>query len=133
LATATDLTVKKYDGTTDITYSLIAASGGDKSAALWRSSSALGTVGQKPWFSVIARPNQKGDVRRVDISGSYPSVYTNSTTGQTEVRSTMSFTASFAVPQNVVSADIGEFGKQMVNLMATSLISGSIISGFAPT
>lgn len=133
MAAATDITVFKYDGTTSILWSLISASGGDKSPALWRSGTATGTVGQKPTLSISARPNNDGTVRRVDIGCKFPAVYTNSTTGQTEVRSVAVFTGSYAVPQNMSSADIQEFAYQLGNLLTTTLIKNTIVAGFAPT
>jgi hypothetical protein len=132
MAAAADITVKKYDGTTDIVWTLVAASGGDKSPAVWRSNTAPGTVGQRPWFQMAARPNQQGTVRRLDVSASFPSVFTNSTTGQTEVRATMNFTGSFAVPQNIVDTDIREFAYQVANLVASTMTKVSAQSGFAP-
>jgi hypothetical protein len=133
MPTAVDLTVKKNDGTTDIVYNVVAASGGDKAPAVFRCNAATGTLGQKPVLSVSARSNAAGTVRRVDISGSFPSVYTNTGTGQTEVRSIMSFQASFAVPQNVATADMNEFSAQMCNLLANATIKSAIATGFAPT
>ncbi|DAD51294.1 coat protein [ssRNA phage Gerhypos.1_28] len=130
---AANITVKKSDGTTDIVWTAIAASGGDKSPAYFRSDTATGTVGQKPIFSVVARQNAAGDVRRVDVSGSFPSVYTNASTGQSEVRSKMNFSGSFAVPQNITAADINEFSAQIPNLIASALIKATIAAGFAPT
>lgn len=131
MTTAGNLTIKKFDGTTDITWSLIAASGGDKSPALWRSTSATGTVGQQPTFSASARWNTQKTVRRFDVGCSFPSVYTNTATGQTEVRATMVFSGSFAVPQNVNATDIQEFTYQVANLVAA--MKTSIVTGYAPT
>lgn len=131
MTTAGNLTIKKFDGTTDITWSLIAASGGDKAPALWRSTTAAGTVGQQPTFSATARWNTQKTVRRFDMTCTFPSVYTNSATGQTEVRSTMVMTASFAVPQNISATDIQEFTAQAANLI--SAMKGSIVTGYAPT
>jgi hypothetical protein len=133
MGVAADITVKKNDGTTDIVWTLIAASGGDKSPALWRSNTAAGTLGQKPWFQIVAKSNGAGDVRRVDVSGKFPSVYTNTTTGQTETRSTMTFSGSFAIPQNIAQADIDEFGSQLTNLVASVISKVAVKSGFAPT
>jgi len=133
MATAADITIKKYDGTTDIVWSLLAASGGDKSPAFWRSETATGTQGQRPVFSMSARPNTAGTVRRVDFSVNFPSVYTNSSTGQTEVRSMMTFTGSFAVPQNVAAADVNEFAGQVTHLLGTTVTQVAVRTGFAPT
>jgi len=133
MPTAASITVKKNDGTTDIVWTLLSASGGDKSPASWRSDTAVGTNGQKPVFSIVSRSNGAGDTRRLDYSAKMPSVYTNSATGQTEVRANMTFSGSFAVPQNVVAADVNEFAAQIANLIASSLSKSSIAAGFAPT
>jgi hypothetical protein len=128
-----NIVVKKADNTTDITWTAISGSGGDKSPALWRSLSAPGTVGQLPYLTVSTRSNADKTVRRVDVTGVFPSVYTNTNTGQTEVRGTCVFTGSFAVPQNIAAADINEAAWQILNLLATSLVKGSVTSGYAPT
>jgi hypothetical protein len=134
MTTAADLTVKKYDGTTNIVWSLLVASGGDKAPAVWRSNTAnTGTTGQKPTFSMSSRWNAQKTVRRVDVSCSFPSVYTNSSTGQTEVRSVMNFTGSYALPQNITSTDVQEFVAQLNGLLLNSNSVVSIVSGFAPT
>jgi hypothetical protein len=133
MPTAANLTVKKNDGTTDIVWTNISAAGGDKSPAVWRSATASGTQGQQPSLTMTARSNQDGTVRRVDVNAKFPSVYTNSATGQTEVRSVMTFSGSFAVPQNVAATDINEFSAQIPNLIATALTKSVIASGYAPT
>jgi len=133
MAVMANVTVKKFDGITDIVWTAITGSGGDKTPAIWRSSSAnTGTTGQKPVISMTGRSNADGTVRRIDISASYPSVYTNTSTGLTEVRSKMTFSGSFAVPQNIVLADTQEFAAQISNLIASSLFTTSVIAGFAP-
>nr|QDH89069.1 MAG: hypothetical protein H1Bulk30739e362_000002 [Leviviridae sp.] len=133
MATAADITVKKADGTTDIIWSLVASSGGDNSPAVWRSNTAPGTLGQRPTFKISTRDNGNKTARRVDISGVFPSVYTNSASGQTEVRATIPFSASFAVPQNIVTTDLNEAAAQLCNLIASALSKSAISTGFAPT
>jgi len=133
MASIANITVKKADGTTDIVWTAIAASGGDKSPAYWRSDTAQGTMGQRPVFSCVARSNGAGNLRRVDVAGKFPSVYTNASTGQTEVRGTMTMQGSFAVPQDVVATDVNEFASQISNLIASTLIKSSVSSGFSPT
>jgi hypothetical protein len=133
MPTAANITVKKSDGTTDIVWTLVSASGGDKSPAMWRSQTATGTLGQKPTFWMSSKNNQAGDVRRVDVQATFPAVYTNTSTGQTEVRAKMTFQGSFAIPQNIASTDIGEFTYQVCNLVAAQLTKDSVYAGFAPT
>jgi hypothetical protein len=132
MPTAANITVKKSDGTTDIVWSLLAASGGDQSPAVWRSDTASGTVGQRPTFTMSARWNGPKTARRVDFSGVFPSVYTDSNTGQTEVRSVIPFSASFAIPQNITSTDVNEAAAQLTNLIASALAKSAISAGYAP-
>jgi len=127
-----DITIKKSDGTTDITWSAVTASAGDKTPALWRSTSPSGTTGQKPWFSMSGRSNAAGDVRRVDLSGAFPSVYTDSNTGLTQVLSKIPMSLTIAMPQNVSQSDIDEAVYQFFNLVSSSLIKGSTRYGYAP-
>ncbi|UUW21161.1 MAG: hypothetical protein [Sanya fiers-like virus 1] len=133
MATAANITVKKADGTTDIVWTLLAASGGDQSPAVWRSETAPGTNGQRPTFQIVSRWNGPRTARRVDMSGNFPSVYTNSSTGQTEVRATIPFSASFAIPQSVIGTDMNEAAAQLCNLIASALAKGAVSSGYAPT
>lgn len=117
MTTATDLTVKKFD----------------KSPALWRSNSAPGNPGQKPWFQVTSRWNAAKTARRVDVTGFYPDVYTDSTTSLTQISSKALMTCSFVVPTDMSVATAQEFAGQMTHLLASGLIVAAIDSGFAPT
>lgn len=128
-----DISVKKADGTTSITYSAIAGAGGDASPAVFRSNSATGTVGQKPVVKVTSRDSGDKQTRRVDISAVFPEVYTDSTSGLSLINSKVTMNASFAVPQNLSSSTMAEAAAQLTNLMASALIQSSISSGFAPT
>jgi len=132
MTTAASITIKKADGTTDIVWTLLAASGGDSAPALWRSETAVGTIGQRPTFSIASRNNGPKTARRVDISGAFPSVYTNSTTGQTEVRGVIPFTCSFAVPTNISATDLNEAAAQLTNLIASTMAKTSVSTGYAP-
>jgi hypothetical protein len=133
MATATSITVKKADGTTDIVYTLLTGSGGDSSPAVWRSATASGTNGQQPTFQILTRDNGNKTARRVEMSGKFPSVYTNSNTGQTEVRGVIPFSASFAIPSNVTQADMNEAAAQVCNLIGSTMAKSAVSTGFAPT
>lgn len=133
MTTAASITVKKADGTTDIVWTLLTGSGGDTSPALWRSETAAGTIGQRPTFQISSRWNGPKTARRVDISGAFPSVFTNTSTSQTEVQGTIPFTCSFAVPVNIASTDLSEAAAQLCNLVASSMSKLSVSTGYAPT
>lgn len=132
MTTIASITVKKADGTTNIVWSAVAGSAGT-SAALWRSTTATGTVGQQPWYSLSSRSNGDNTVRRIDGKISFPSVYTETSTSLTKVLSTMNLTFSAAVPLDVSAIDLSEFAAQATNLMVDAMTRGSITSGYAPT
>lgn len=133
MTAAVDITVKKADGTTDIVWTSLVGSGGDTAPAIWRSNTAVGTLGQRPTFQISSKWNGPKTARRIDIVGSYPSVYTNSSTGQTEVRGTIPFTGSFAVPTNIAATDLNEAAAQLCNLIASAMAKSAVTTGFAPT
>ncbi len=133
MTAATDITVKKADGTTSILWSLLTGSGGDKSPAVWRSGTATGTLGQKPMITVQSRWNAAGTVRRVDVEASFPSTYTDTSTSLTSVRSKATMKLSFAFPQDMLAADMSEAAAQIANLVASPLLVGAFASGYAPT
>jgi len=127
-----NITVKKADGSTDIVWSALSGAGGDKTPAVWRSDTATGTVGQRPFIQMSSRWNGDSTARRFDVLAGFPGVYTNSTTGQTEVRAKAVLNLSLVVPQNMTSADISEFAAQIPNLIASTLFKSSFTEGYAP-
>lgn len=127
-----NITIKKDDGSTDVTYTAVVASGGDKSPAIWRNNSASGTPGQRPELRVSSRNNGDNTARRVEIQFTYPSVYTDTATSTTKVGARANFSGSFVMPGTMPDADAAEFGAQIGNLIAASLIEDSITVGFAP-
>lgn len=132
MATIADITVKKADGTTNVVWAALNGAAAN-SPAQWRNTSATGSMGQQPLFSLSGKWNAKSDVRRLDGKITYPSVYTETTTSLTKVRSAPALTFSIAVPQDIATADLNEFAAQATNLLASALIQSSIKSGFAPT
>lgn len=132
MPTAASITVKKADGTTDIVWNLVGAAGGDKTPAVWRQTSTVGTVGQRPTMTETSKSNADGTVRRLDLKVSFPSVYTDTSSSLSLIRSTMNATLSVAVPQDVADADLNEFAAQAMNLFSSSLVKSSIVAGYAP-
>lgn len=130
---AADITVKKADGTTNVVYTLITSAGGDKSPALFRQNAAVGTIGQKPYLSVASRWNGDKSARRVEGTFVFPSVYTNTATGTTEVRAKAVGQFSIALPMDMLPADTTEVGPQFGNLLASAIVAATNSSGFAPT
>jgi len=132
MTAAADITVKKGDETTNIVWTLVSASGGDASPALWRSETAAGTKGQRPLLQMSSRWNGPKTARRVDFTCTFPSVYTDVSTGLTNIRDTSVFTGSIVLPYGMLDADLKEAAHQIPNLLASTLIKTCLEVGFAP-
>nr|QDH90915.1 MAG: hypothetical protein H2RhizoLitter7333_000002 [Leviviridae sp.] len=133
MTAAASITIKKNDGTTDVVWSLLAASGGDKSPAVWRSGTATGTAGQQPTLTIQSRDNGDKTARRTDMTFVFPSVYTDAASGLTKVRSKAIVNVSAVLPLDMTSADINEQGAQFAHLLNAALVVGTLQSGYAPT
>ena len=67
-----NITVKKADGTTNVVYTAVTGSAGDKTNAVWQNTS-VGTVpAERPTFAMQTMSNGTGTSRRVKMSGSWP-------------------------------------------------------------
>jgi len=133
MTSAADIVVKKADGSTDVTYTLLTPSSGDKSPAVWSSNSVGSAVAFRPSFSMQSRWNAAKNARRVDISMSYPQVATNSTTTVTSVVNKSPVTFSIALPSAMPQSDIDEVVAQFTNLLHSSLVVAALKTGYAPT
>jgi hypothetical protein len=127
-----NITVKKNDGTTDIIWSGVAASAGDKSPALWRSATVGSAPAFQPAMKMTSRDNGTKSARRVDVEVTYPYTTVGSD-GKTYMAEKAIFTGSFLVPLGMPSADFNEAVSQGMNLMASTLVKDSFKAGFAPT
>lgn len=132
MVAATNITVKKADGTTDVVYTLIAASGGDKQPAVWRNNSMGNAAGYRAELRESARLSGDGSSRAHDLRYTYPVTVTGSD-GKTVVFKRANFTLTGSVPLEMTDADVNEAVYQFFNLVASTLVKSSVASGFAPT
>jgi carbon monoxide dehydrogenase subunit G len=132
MPTAANITVKKNDNTTDITWSVIQASGGENSPAVWRSNTIGTAPAQRPELRIQSKWNGDQTARRLDISATYPTLTTGSD-GKVNVAARANLTASMVVPASMLDTDTNEACAQFVNLLASSLIKSSLQAGYAPT
>jgi len=128
-----DITVKKADGTTDVVYTALTPSSGDKSPAVWSNNSSGDAIAFRPQLSATARWNTQRTGRRVDISFSYPQTSTNTTTGVTTVVNSEPISCTLLLPASMPSDDSDEAAAQFAHLLGSSLILAVLKSGFAPT
>lgn len=127
-----DITVKKADGTTDVTYVALSPSAGDKTPAQWRVE-ALGTVpGNRPQFQVSSKYSADRQARIVEGKLLYPETFTDSTTGivATRLRETFQFTS--IIRQDAADATTSEMVAQAANLIKSALIQSVLKTGFSP-
>lgn len=131
MATATNLVVKKYDNTTDVTYTVISGAPGDKLPAIWRNEAFATTAGNRPLFTMASKATQNGTNSRVsEMKLQYPELYTNSTTGVTAVRLKDIASAAITINLDAVDATHQEAVAQFFNLCKA--VQASIIAGYAP-
>lgn len=128
-----NIVVKKYDGTTDVTFTAINPAGGDGLPALWRNASVGSAPSHHPTLECKSRYNGPKTARRVDCLFTYPQIATDTTTGLVSRVNVAVASASCAVPLGMTTTDLQEFASQFGNLLASSLIASTNRSGFAPT
>lgn len=128
-----NITVKKNDGTTDITYTAVVPSAGDKSPAIWRSQTVGTAASHQPEFRMTSRANGTGSGRRVDMHAQYPTLVTSPADGRVSVADRLVFDVSVLVPLGMLTADVNEAVSQFHNILAQTLVKDSVKTGFAPT
>lgn len=128
-----DITVKKADGTTNITYSKLTPSSGDKVSAQWRSETAGASAGLRPTLQCRSEFNGPRTARRIDYTFQYPYTVTDSTTSVTSVKARIPLSGSMTVPLEIPDTVVSEAVTQAVNLLQSTLMQSVFKSGYAPT
>jgi len=128
-----DITIKGADGSTNITYTGVVPSAGDKSPAVWRANGLGGSIGQRPELRLKSFANGNSQLRKLEASFSYPSTFTDASTGRVSVAERLNYTLTVAVPVTMPDATLVEAVAQGMNLLASTLFKDSISSGYAPS
>lgn len=130
----TNLTVKKADGTTDITYTGVSPSSGDGVPAIWKSQTVGNALSHQPELRISARNGGKGGVNRVfRLTFQYPETATNSTTGLTYVVRALPIAMDVPIPKDMPTATVSEALKQFANLLDHADIQAVLLSGYSAT
>lgn len=127
-----NVTIKKNDGTTDVLYTAVVPSSGDKSPAVWRNLTVGTAAGHRPEARIASRANGTGTGRRLDGDFKYPSLVTG-TDGKTQVSDRFQLTISGIVPLGMPDTDVNEAVSQALNFYAAALLKDTFKSGYAPT
>lgn len=113
------MTIKKFDGTTDIVYDVLQPSGGDGTWAKWRQDTGSTLpLGLRPQLWIKTTESGAG-IRRVEWRYDYPQFFTDTTTSLVQgTGKSVSFrNGSMGVPQSVPAALVNEAAAQFANLV----------------
>lgn len=128
------ITVKKFDGTTDVIYAALAASAGDKIPAVWRADAAFAAIppGLRPRVQASTKSNGAQNQRIISVKGVFPETYTDTTTGRVQVAGQVVVSMDVTVPtgMSVVAAQEGVY--QLMNLLASPLMKQCALDGYSP-
>jgi len=130
------ITVKKFDGTTDIVYDALSASGGDGSPAVWRQDTGAAAglpIGLRNWFKLLSQWNGPKTARQLKFEMNFPYAVQDSTTTLYSAKDRVVLNGIMTVPQGIPATAINEACYQAMNLMAATLVKQSEAAGYAPS
>lgn len=125
-----DITIKKADGTTNVVYSTLTASAGDRSPAVWRSNSSATLRGNRTTAQMETRWNGPGTARRATVSFSAPVVRTIDAVETVVAR--VPIDLNVVLPEGLTDTEVIEAVEQGLNFCSAPLIRQSIAQGYAP-
>lgn len=124
------ITVKKYDGTTDISYNTLSQSNGDGTFAKWRQDTGnANPPAMRPqfWFKAADLPNGRRLVEFVYVA---PFFYTDTTTSQVVIsdKAVTFRNGQWKIPQSLPAAFVNEAVAQCHNLMGSVTIRDAAVA-----
>lgn len=128
-----NITVKAANGSTDVIFTSLVASAGDKSEAQWRVTAAGASPSLQPYLRVRSQYNGARTVRRVEGSFGYHETITDSTTTLTSVKASALGSFSISVPMVLSTTAADEAAALFGNLLASALMKSVNSTGYAPT
>jgi hypothetical protein len=129
------MTVKKFDGVTDIVYDALSASGGDGSPAVWRQDTGAAAglpVGLRPAFKLWSQWNGPKSARQMKFNFVLPYATQDSTTTLYSAKDRIVADGIITMPQGIPAATLNEV-YQLLNLLAATLTKQSVAAGYSPT
>lgn len=136
MPTMASITVKKFDGTTDIIFDALSGSGGDGSPAVWRQDTGAVAglpVGLRAIFKLLTGWNGPKTARQAKYNLVYPYAVQDSTTTLYSAKDRVVFDGIVTIPMAIPAANLQEAIYQGCNLLAASLVKQSMAAGYAAT
>lgn len=131
MSAISNVTVKKTDGVTDVTFTAINGSASDGQPATWQNIAGSSIRGWRPTLTMKAKLNGTKQARRVDVQALFPVVRTISAVDTVVGKIPIDFTVP--VPEWATDAEVNEAIDQTINLLASTHVRTHIKSGSAPT
>lgn len=123
------IVVKKADGLTNYTFTVLSASPGDKGFAQWRGEGAMPSLA--PNLRMKTQWNGPKTARQFESSGNYP--YVTTVGGLDVLQSQFTFRYSGTVPMNMPAAFATEAATVIANAIASALFKEMVSTGIAAT
>lgn len=122
-----NITVKKYDGTTDIVYTGVSPQGGSDQPSRWASQSVGSAQAHQPDLRVMVK--DRGNTVEFRGTYAYPELQTNTTTSKTSVLRKLGGSVSLSYDRAMNQTDLNEAVHQFFNLCAAAAIKEIARSG----
>lgn len=129
MSSISNLTIKKNDGTTDVTWTAQSGQGGPNLPATYASQTVGSALAHQPTFTFVAKDSGDGETRRSVAQSIFPHLVTD-TAGNVTVQRKGQIDISFAFPKNMTSAQWAECVSQTINLLTA--LKADIKAGTAP-
>lgn len=126
-----NITVKKYDGTTDVTYVPVASASSDGVPAEYQLQTGFPVPATRPTLSISTRSNTKKTSRRLVAAFKWPLSYTDAS-GRLVTSGSVNGEFSMVLPQDVDPLVVREAHQQFAKLIASGPMRESMDSGTAP-
>lgn len=134
MPTQANITIKKADTTTDITYTGIQPSSGDGVQAVWKSTTVGTAQAHQPELRCSAKQVPGGGGKReVTLTFVYPSIATNTTTSTTSVVFKEMGRLVMTLEPQAPTTDVAEATAQFTNLLASAHVKAILLGMYGPT
>lgn len=125
-----NITVKKADGTTDVVYTALTPSAGDKTPARWQNTASHAKAALRATVEMTSRFNPAKTARHVTLLVKYPEVAP--VNGVDTVVGIGHMTIDGVIPLQCSDPAIAELVAQAANVFKASLAQDSFKIGYAP-
>lgn len=125
----TNLTIKKSDGTTDILWTNVVTSSGDRSPSIYRSNTVGGNLSVRPELRVTSRDSGDNLTRRMTGDFYYPE--SAMVDGREQVINKLVGSITIALPKAMAVAVTDEAVSQFINLLSNGSMRTAFKSGYA--